>query len=319
MTNIQDDTKQMKEWLSKADETGKIAWLIGQTAFSIKKNRSFKDFEDRQYWTFEDYTEYEFNKSEATIDVYIRIFKTFKEDDIGDLLYTHLKELSRISNITVRKKAAKVFRSLQRTYISRNNTIGKDSLFSADNIKQTIGLLNKTDNPSEEEIGNLVDEVLKVKDAKASTKGADKVGEVLKDTYFKGLERWLIFEPVDEQGTVALFCLLLPLIEALSFELHLEGYNRKGSFSQIEFVRSKFPDACIHFNCRVGTKPLNFRLFIEFEYYSASYMDHLMSKEKCHLIVCWINNIDRKKYAIDTFPPIIELRDVLKTGEIKIY
>ena len=165
MTNIQDDTEQLKEWLLKADETGKIAWLIGQTAFNIKTNKRYRDFNDKHYIYFQQYTETEFNKSEATIDVYIRIFKSFKEDDIGDLLYTHLKELSKISNNVVRKKAAKVFRSLQKKYISKTNVIEKESLFSADNIKQTIGLLNKTDNPSEEEIRSLVDEVLKVKEA----------------------------------------------------------------------------------------------------------------------------------------------------------
>ncbi len=317
MANILSDTDQLKKLLSKAEDTGKIAWQIGQTASQIYENGTFKDFPKKNYTDFGEFTNGEFNKTEQTISIYIKIFKSFSFEDIGDLLFTHLKELTRIPDKTIRKSAVKVFNKLQRQYLENGDKNEKERMFSAESIKATIGLINRTNNPTEDEIGDIAWEVTKIKERKTGIKGADKVGEVLKNTKFDKLERWLAFEPIDEQGTVALFCLLLPLLEEVPFTFKLDGHYRNGTFSQFEFVRSKFPDACIHFNTEIGSyKTVNYKVLVEFEFYSSSYIEHLMSYEKCHLIICWVNNIDRNRYTEDIFPPIIELSEVIKTGQI---
>lgn len=72
--NIILDTHNLKDKLKKADQTGLIAWEIGQIADRVKKARSFVNIPGKDYVIFKDYTEAELGKSESSIDNYIKIW-----------------------------------------------------------------------------------------------------------------------------------------------------------------------------------------------------------------------------------------------------
>jgi hypothetical protein len=80
----------------------------------------------------------------------------------------------------------------------------------------------------------------------------------------------LAYEPVNEMGVMALFCML----------------SRQLGFV-IESMQSGFPDC----EAKVEVAPGRWQHFrIEFEYESRNFKDHRHDPEKCDLIVCWRHN-----------------------------
>lgn len=80
----------------------------------------------------------------------------------------------------------------------------------------------------------------------------------------------LAYEPVNEMGVMALFCML----------------SRQLGFV-IESVQSAFPDC----EAKMEVEPGRWQHFrIEFEYESRNFRDHRHDPEKCDLIVCWRHN-----------------------------
>jgi hypothetical protein len=80
----------------------------------------------------------------------------------------------------------------------------------------------------------------------------------------------LAYEPVNEMGVMALFCML----------------SRQLGFV-IESVQSGFPDC----EAKMEVEPGRWQHFrIEFEYESRNFRDHRHDPAKCDLIVCWRHN-----------------------------
>jgi hypothetical protein len=80
----------------------------------------------------------------------------------------------------------------------------------------------------------------------------------------------LAYEPVNEMGVMALFCML----------------SRQLGFV-IESVQSGFPDC----EAKMEVEPGRWQHFrIEFEYESRNFRDHRHDPQKCDLIVCWRHN-----------------------------
>jgi hypothetical protein len=80
----------------------------------------------------------------------------------------------------------------------------------------------------------------------------------------------LAYEPVNEMGVLALFCML----------------SRQLGFV-IESVQAAFPDC----EAKMEVEPGRWQHFrIEFEYESRNFRDHRHDAEKCDLIVCWRHN-----------------------------
>jgi hypothetical protein len=80
----------------------------------------------------------------------------------------------------------------------------------------------------------------------------------------------LAYEPVNEMGVMALFCMLSRQLEFV-----------------IESVQSAFPDC----EAKMEVEPGRWQHFrIEFEYESRNFKDHRHDPEKCDLIVCWRHN-----------------------------
>ena len=121
VNNIKADTLQLKELLSKAEETGVIAWRVGETAHRIKESNSFTSLENGKYKKFEDYTLNQLGKTEHTINIYIKIYLAFDIDEIDSMLFTHLKEFVRIKDDRVRRVALQAFRNLRNQYIKAND------------------------------------------------------------------------------------------------------------------------------------------------------------------------------------------------------
>ena len=317
VNNIKADTLQLKELLSKAEETGVIAWRVGETAHRIKESNSFTSLENGKYKKFEDYTLNQLGKTEHTINIYIKIYLAFDIDEIDSMLFTHLKEFVRIKDDRVRRVALQAFRNLRNQYIKANDLGDREKVFTAAEIEKVVKIVSTHQELDNEEVKNIVTEVLKVKEQKETTK-ANKFGKDFDYPNFPFLKTLMTQEPIDEQGTVALFCLLFACgLTEFSFPLKLEKTTKKVSFSRIKFVRSRFPDACIVCIEQRGLKEVDWDVMIEFEFMSESYVEHLMSKEPCQLIVCWENNIDRKIYQ--RVPPIISLKDLLETKVITLY
>lgn len=83
------------------------------------------------------------------------------------------------------------------------------------------------------------------------------------------------FTPTNEMGVVALFV----------------KHMRKLGFDQFEFIRQGFPDACVYEKTEKGRQ----RKFIEFEYRSSEFRQHMKNKNhlkiKCDYVVCWEDDL----------------------------
>lgn len=310
--NIKADTIQLKELLSKAEETGIVAWRVGEAAHRIRENKSFKELNHK---TFNDYSLKELGKSEATIAIYIKIYQSFEIDEVATMLFTHLKEFAKIKNERVRKVALETFRKLRSKFVKEINISEKEQIFTALEVEKVAKIIAASDELNDDEVKNIVQEVLKVKQQKEATK-PNKFGKEFNYSKFAELKELLACEPIDEQGTVALFCLLFNILRDYPFPLKLEKSTANISFSKVKFIRSRFPDACIVCTEKRKYTEFEWDVMVEFEFLSESYTAHLMSKEPCQLIVCWEDNINRKVYQ--GVPPIISLKDFLETGEINL-
>lgn len=310
--NIKADTMQLKELLSKAEETGLIAWRVGEAAYRIKENKSFKDL---GYLTFDDYSTKELGKGEVTINIYIKIYQSFEIDEVGSMLFTHLKEFVKIKDVRIRKVALETFRKLRSKFVKEADIKEKEQIFTALEVEKVAKIISASDYLSDEAVENIIQEVLKVKQQKEATK-PNKFGKDFNYPKFTSIKELIACEPIDEQGTVALFCLLFDILRNYQFPLKLSKTTTAISFHKVKFIRSRFPDACIVCRQKRNTYEFDWDVMVEFEYLSESYTSHLMSKEPCQLIICWEDNINRNVYQ--GVPPIISLKDFLETGEIKL-
>ncbi|TAE00788.1 MAG: hypothetical protein EAZ97_05045 [Bacteroidetes bacterium] len=311
-TDINADTANLKNLLDRADETGSIAWRIGEIASRIWKGKTYEQLKIK---TFGEYTKEKFRKTEDTVDVYIDIYSNFKFDEVSDMLFSHLREFVKIKETKIRNIAIQTFRDLRSKYIKSKSLEEKAHVFTTEEIKKVVKIISisKSEQSRLEDdiVKEIVTEVFNIKRAKEETK-PDKHGKEFKYPNFTEVLGNMAFEPIDEQGTVALFCLLFSELK----KYHFTKIGKTMSFSKIVFVRSRFPDACIY--CHDHTDRFSYAIMAEFEFKSKSYEDHLLSKEPCQLIICWENNLNREIYR-QGFPPIISLKNFLETGKINMF
>lgn len=324
MSNILIDTKRLNELLQKAEDTGLIAWEIGQKAKGIKEVKSYENLSSKKYKKFEDYCSKELNKSEATIVGYIKIFEAFeKPEDIATMLVTHLRELVKIKDKQVRATAVKIFKRQQREAVF-GKVAPQTSPFSTKEIKAVVKLLQVEGKITENEVEQTIQVVLETKRKEDNRKSYNRFGETFGEIKINELKETILREPIDEQGTVAIFCILFQQLKNQEFDFVVEESNRKIQFHQIDFVRVKFPDCRLIVKNNSSRKKELFEIMVEFEYESGNYItphNHIISNEICHLIICWKNNIDRDKYSENQnrkIPPIISLENFVKFGKIEL-
>ncbi|MDP4039955.1 MAG: DUF5655 domain-containing protein [Candidatus Pacearchaeota archaeon] len=108
--------------------------------------------------------------------------------------------------------------------------------------------------------------------------------------------RGLVYSPINEQGVVFLFGRLL------------EDLNM-----YIEEVRIKYPDCIARRYTGTGWK----KVYVEFEYQSANFIQHGHDPKECDIIVCWEDNLNSEEKKQLEGIEIIELKSFINDPAIK--
>lgn len=343
-------TERIDKLINKTN-SGKNSWLAGKLLHEIKEKQEYKG---KQITSFEIYTRRELNISETKAYSYIKIYLTYEEDDIGDLmLVTHLIYLAE-QNQNIREKLVKALREIDTKKINRRNTQSTSKKLSNDsqlikneivdnqppqsNEKQQkedlrpdydkdilttgINLLNSAERNGIQVTDELATDAINVATEinqrnLENLKLPNKTGRRMESAYFPTLCELFEFEPISEMGLVSLFCTMLHLIKDIKFK-----FNKKTDlyFKSVQYVRVAFPDAAIKF---VNEKSQETILNVEFELNTTNFLlhEHNKSDKECHLIIAWENDLNKSK--IEEFgqkiPPIISIRQVIETGQINLY
>jgi hypothetical protein len=207
-------TDDLKKLFKKNSNSGKDAWEIGNLLSKTHKEKLYKS----SYKKFEDYTLAEFDKTAQTAYAYIKIRDRFERDEIpDDFLVTHLKVISDFENSKIGDIVLKAIEKI--TKEAKKDE--KITIPSTKDISLTFSLLSKTDDISKDEVTQILKEISK--EAKATTskkrKRKDKFGNRLKSKAFPIIEELFENEPIDEMGTVALFCTMFPYLKGIKFFL----------------------------------------------------------------------------------------------------
>jgi hypothetical protein len=327
-------TQEIDRLINKTN-SGKNAWKAGSLLLEIKVT---KEYEVNNFANFEAYITTALRISRTKADSYINIYKIYSEDDIGNLtLVTHLYELTQTDQ-DIRELILEKAKKIDEQKINKNEVDSID-LFGDNSQKQliqktemlpdynteiittTIKLLDsaKTNRiPLNEKLTNEAFEYsASIYDRKKdleNKKIPNRTGQKLNSDYFEEVKMLFPYEPTNEMGLVALFCTMFFKLKGRTFQFG----KQELSFQYIDYVRAEFPDAKITF-LNLKTNYLT-NLKIEFEFNSESFIthQHIKSKERCELIICWENNLSNKRLAQFgyEFPPIISLKELLATNKL---
>lgn len=322
--NFVEVTTKLKNLINQAKSSGRSAWEAGKLFQEIKDNRIYKE----KYTSFESYIKEQFDITDQTANSYIKICENFKLEEIGDLLSSNLIALADVKNPETRRKVVEVFASR------------KTKDFRAKDVITTIAFIGDRIDISQEEIEAIINEVLEESkgidkntegtNGTGGSKGTGRVKPSKSEKYGKPFEKeecvfpvYKLIErkPINEMGVVALFCIIFQWIKNKPFYHHKKGTLE---FYSMSYIQTAFPD--ITLNCQVNKKSNKDALLeikAEFEYKSRNYLEHEHHKstKECDLIICWEDNVrnnNQKKQSdiIQRMPPILELKEFLKTGEI---
>ena len=309
-------TKQLKKLFATADNTGRIAWDIGDRLQSIKENKYYSTW----YATWEGYCRTEFNKSAQTIRTYLRIRERFPHRELiaQHVLVTHLTVIANFANQAVGNRVLEALTALYQEL--QTQEVYSKRVATAEVISIVLSWVASLGEEADvEQIKRILRQVNAQKRQRTTTKRGDLFGSLLKSEAFPSLSDCFENEPVDEMGTVALFCLLFPRLRGMRFRWNGEIV----ALESIQYVRSAFPDASLRVRrLAPGREVCQYRS-IEFEYQASNYILHKHHKdpeaEKCKLIICWKDNLNELPESPDKTPPVLEIKEVLRTGEIVLH
>lgn len=309
MSDLQDKTQKLKKLIDPEKQNAKRAWDAGNLLLPIFQKEEYKP----NYQSFSDYTLAEFKVSEDTARKYISIFKAFPKNLITNkMAISHLHALLNVEQ-TMRNCLLNVMCQLEKdNNDSKYPPYTEKSLI---NVKRLLSSVKSDKKLSKEEIKELLQQ--EVSKMSVGRKEDDKInfrmGPPLKAVHFPELVELYTSEPIDEQGFVGLFCTMFPLMKEKDLKFKFGKYLIK--FSKILCIRTPFPDAKMEFLID-SKKNVITQLDIEFEFNSYSYRDHLKSKKKCDLIICWKHDWEDQRFIR---PPILSIKDVLETGIITLH
>lgn len=339
--NLDKKTQKIDKLINKTN-SGKNAWTAGSLLHEIKKGEEYKA---KQITSFAAYVRKELNISETKASAYIKVYLTYDEEDIGELmLVTHLSYLSE-QNQNIRECLLAALRKIDKKKVNKTkvrlnakpsdkndlfanfgkkNVSEKEELrpdYDKEIITTSVNLLDSAEKKglkiTEDLADAAVDTATEISKRNFETlKLPNKTGQKLESVFFKDLCNLFEYEPVSEMGLVSLFCTMLYSIRQIDFE-----YNKttKLKFKAIQYVRTAFPDAAIKF---VSNKNEETILNVEFEFNTTNYLlhEHNKSDKECHLIITWQNDLNKKK--IEQFgqilPPIISVKNLLLNGKIML-
>ncbi len=303
------------------EESAITAWHIGEEIAKMyeqypDKRRFFKFLNDK------------IPQSQDLARKYMKIYNLIPLEDIKkakSILMGHLYELIKIENQQERKMFLEVFQKLENDEYIKKFKIELKKYNHVDYIRQIVAL--KQHDGSHYDTSDRIAEYLREKyiipeykkNFNDNSSKPDTTGLPLRNSdKFSGLEKFYQNEPIDEQSTVALFCIMFHMIANKDFKF--KYCKDTISFSQIIWIREKFPDARLKFDKydSKGNRTGNIELFVEFEYKSNNFIKHLhhiTPKKDAELIICWENNWGQEK----PYAQILSLKELLETGEIKLH
>jgi len=310
ITEYKQATDDLKELFAKVSNSGKTAWRVGDKLKSVKDSKQYRI----DYQTFANYTKKEFKKSAQTANTYIAIRENFKYNEISDnILVTYLKTILDFNNSSFGKMLLNILNEIDKS---------GNKLPSNNDIHTTLRLLSNSSNLTQKQVKTVLRDIENnTKDNKRKTSNNKaKVGKEIKNTKYAGIEKVITYEPVDEQGFVALFCCLFPFIKKVEFVLQKE----KISFKKIQYVRTAFPDSEIR--CKILNKRKEFfqHKKVEFEFESSNYLKHKHqvadSANECDFIIAWVDDLKKKKLDDETkklIPPILSIKQLLYKNDFE--
>ncbi|MFK7950957.1 MAG: hypothetical protein AB8G11_25480 [Saprospiraceae bacterium] len=231
LNKTEEDNSKLKKLLDKSSESGKIAYNIGNIAKEIKDNQSYKkllnDETVEPYKDFAEYCKLELNKAEDTIKKYIRIAESFQdESEVSEIMVTHLHELVRIKNDSIRKIVSKAYKKHLKEY-HFGKKAPKHTPFNKRTLKRIVNKIKNTKNLSEKVINEIINRVISLHTIEnGKEQKTDVLGKVLQS---KKIDIKLFARtPIDEQGTVALFCVIFEQLCKVQFRFDINGrsYNK---------------------------------------------------------------------------------------------
>ncbi|MGB3419222.1 MAG: hypothetical protein WBA52_02085 [Dolichospermum sp.] len=300
-------------------ESAITAWQIGEEITKMYEQYP----EKKKFFNFlDDNTPY----SQDLARKYMKIHDLIPLEDIKkakSILMGHLYTLIKMNKDEIKFFLQALQRLEENQYI-RSSNIELKNYYRVDNIATIIALRkqNESDYDTPEKIETYLLHHCIIPEYKKKFNDnpkPDSTGLPLRtsDKFF-GLEKFYQNEPKDEQSTVALFCTMFHVIANKDFKFK---YGKDTiSFSQIIWIREKFPDARLKFDKydSKGNCTGNIELFIEFEYKSNNFIKHfhhITAKKYAEMIICWENNWGGEKpYAY-----ILSIKELLETGEIKLH
>lgn len=320
---LQQDTEKLRQLISQVDNSGVSAWEAGDLLKVVKDKKGYLS----QYGKFENYTKIKVGINPKTANNYIAIRENFTKEQIGNImLVTHLRVIAEIGNDKIRNIVLKNFKEVEESS-NKNENDEPYKIKLSDIIGTVTMVLGSEVELSEDEIKDIIEiNIQKGKEEKKKRKkNREKqkqavFGDPFKSDFFKDITALIENEPINEMGVVALFCVMFSSLRGTQFDFLGELIT----FVSIKYIRVEFPDASIR--CKyVGKKKNNFELGIEFEFESYNYVrhNHMQSKEKCDLIVCWTDNAKsdeklKNNPTVKKMPPILSLKKCFETGEIEL-
>jgi len=266
--SIVEITHKLSELLNKVQETGKVAWEIGRIAKIAKEGKSYRRIEGYKYTSFKEYCKQKLGKSDTTINGYITIYDSFENsDEISTMLISHLKEFSKIRDKELRLMAVSIYNQIQKDILF-NKEDATLYPFSAKQISYFVTELNEKGkiflmNMTERE--KLIKEILLTKQKSDTKILFNRFGEPFNQTNHSSVSKVLLRQPIDEQGTVALFCILFSELKKINFQFPFNDLIKKFQFYQIDFIRQEYPDA------RIFVRNMSRRLYPI--YWTANYIN----------------------------------------------
>lgn len=309
MTSFEERTKQLRSIIRRSKNSAQEVWNAGEILLGIKANDEYKRY---GYDSFNDYTMIAFRIEEPTANKYIEVFQKIPLDIVQNSkvtpLYTLIEMEESLRNDLMAAMSLIKPSNPQEKYTEKIIFTAKRLLESAQgklskqDITQLLQLADKWDKQDRKRI--------------VKVKLPFEMGQPLSAKAFPELEKLYASDPIDEQGFVGLFSSMFFLLRGRIFEY--QGYMM--SFSKILYLRNRFPDAQIEFKIHdkknIDNSYSRTQLNVEFEFKSRNYFthEHHKSKEVCHMIICWEDNFQDKRFER---PPTLSVKDLITSGEIK--
>ncbi|HAO13875.1 MAG TPA: hypothetical protein DCQ51_22625 [Planktothrix sp. UBA8407] len=302
------------------------AWNQGKILKSIKDNPEY--IERFGYIDFENFVEQYLEITARTANKYLLIYEIWQSEKVPEILkknknmlLEHLYTLIKPENEAIRDRILEAMANMEEYFEKNLENRKLKTIYREDDIISLVKAISESKkNWSAKDIQKvfLTDFINpRIKTSNQATQRDPRPKKNINTLHFNELAELYANEPVDEQSFVALFCTMFHLIKEKNIIFSWDTHQI--SFSKILDIKESFPDAEIEFYTYKNSLPAGtIQLNVEFEYESHNYIKHQHHTEdrnKCHLIICWLNNWSSPLY----YAHILSIKELLETGEINLH